>query len=303
MHYASRPVYRAHPRSRGENTARTGRRRAVRGSSPLTRGKSVQHLHSRAGHGLIPAHAGKIVNNRKQLICHWAHPRSRGENRTQGGGGLVLPGSSPLTRGKSPSGRRQDRPSGLIPAHAGKIGRGTHGRGQRGAHPRSRGENLQRENCSRADQGSSPLTRGKYGGELGVGRGGGLIPAHAGKIRNGASPASHAWAHPRSRGENAELGFTKVGGSGSSPLTRGKSPTTNVLAIERGSSPLTRGKFVLVDQVPQILGLIPAHAGKICSAGTTLVWNQAHPRSRGENMSASVAACCASGSSPLTRGK
>ena len=39
LHYASRPVYRAHPRSRGENTARTGRRRAVRGSSPLTRGK------------------------------------------------------------------------------------------------------------------------------------------------------------------------------------------------------------------------------------------------------------------------
>ena len=29
-----------------------------------------------------------------------------------------------------------------------------------------------------------------------------------------------------------------------------------------GSSPLTRGKLVLVDQVPQVLGIIPAHAGK-----------------------------------------
>ena len=134
----------AHPRSRGENPRRRPQVNEHRGSSPLTRGKSVQHLHSRAGHGLIPAHAGKIVNNRKQLICHWAHPRSRGENRTQGGGGLVLPGSSPLTRGKSPSGRRQDRPSGLIPAHAGKI-RNVRDRGNRAwAHPRSRGENKRR---------------------------------------------------------------------------------------------------------------------------------------------------------------
>ena len=36
------------------------------------------------------------------------------------------------------------------------------------------------------------------------------------------SAAVLVWAHPRSRGENAELGFQKVGGSGSSPLTRGK---------------------------------------------------------------------------------
>ena len=334
-------------------------------------------------------------------------------------------GSSPLTRGKCQPARRVRRPQGLIPAHAGKIGRGTHGRGQRGAHPRSRGENLQRENCSRADQGSSPLTRGKYGGELGVGRGGGLIPAHAGKIRNGASPASHAWAHPRSRGENA-CGFADgdlCGGSspltrgkcrtglyqgrrlglipahagkithdqraghrarlipahagkmsahvrlppfvgahprsrgenaslrsmaafssGSSPLTRGKSAYQGLTGLAhglipahagkiarcpcghgdapahprsrgentfgtmenaspRGSSPLTRGKFVLVDQVPQILGLIPAHAGKICSAGTTLVWNQAHPRSRGENRRTTRTSTRRPGSSPLTRGK
>ena len=60
LHYASRPVYRAHPRSRGENTARTGRRRAVRGSSPLTRGKLADGTVIVAGNGLIPAHAGKI---------------------------------------------------------------------------------------------------------------------------------------------------------------------------------------------------------------------------------------------------
>ena len=375
--------------------------------------------------GLIPAHAGKILGGEPADGLRGAHPRSRGENISALPSSTRRMGSSPLTRGKCQPARRVRRPQGLIPAHAGKIGRGTHGRGQRGAHPRSRGENLQRENCSRADQGSSPLTRGKYGGELGVGRGGGLIPAHAGKIthdqraghrarlipahagkmkislalfraaaahprsrgenhrrsaRNGVAGGSspltrgkcppmlgclhslglipaHAgkmracdpWprsprAHPRSRGENRPTRASLASPTGSSPLTRGKSLDAHVdmatprlipahagkirprpraltvtpahprsrgenragdaeASLEAGSSPLTRGKFVLVDQVPQILGLIPAHAGKICSAGTTLVWNQAHPRSRGENRRTTRTSTRRPGSSPLTRGK
>ena len=70
----------AHPRSRGENSAR--RRFALRaaGSSPLTRGKPPQP----------PAPAGVQL----------AHPRSRGENETAEGVEIEARGSSPLTRGK-----------------------------------------------------------------------------------------------------------------------------------------------------------------------------------------------------------
>ena len=255
----------------------------LQGSSPLTRGKYIRGRNARRAAGLIPAHAGKMTWSEVPFVEAWAHPRSRGENISALPSSTRRMGSSPLTRGKCQPARRVRRPQGLIPAHAGKIGRGTHGRGQRGAHPRSRGENLQRENCSRADQGSSPLTRGKYGGELGVGRGGGLIPAHAGKIRNGASPASHAWAHPRSRGENA-CGFADGDlCGGSSPLTRGKCRTGLYQGRRLGLIPAHAGKITHDQRAGHRARLIPAHAGKISDRLGGHQDGRAHPRSRGEN--------------------
>ena len=49
----------AHPRSRGENRRRVGRRVGVGGSSPLTRGKLSARGWRRSARRLIPAHAGK----------------------------------------------------------------------------------------------------------------------------------------------------------------------------------------------------------------------------------------------------
>ena len=70
----------AHPRSRGENWKRP--RASVRwmGSSPLTRGKRAGRVGGRAGFGLIPAHAGKTVEEDTWATAERAHPRSRGEN-------------------------------------------------------------------------------------------------------------------------------------------------------------------------------------------------------------------------------
>ena len=74
-----------------------------------------------------------------------AHPRSRGENWvviSEHKRGL---GSSPLTRGKLCLFGVLIEIYRLIPAHAGKTHAQT-GRGhRRGAHPRSRGENLRTE--------------------------------------------------------------------------------------------------------------------------------------------------------------
>ena len=93
-------VFRAHPRSRGENL-RTGSPCAERGgSSPLTRGKlRVTGLFDKT-HGLIPAHAGKTSRQHTASRRCWAHPRSRGENVEDGVSVLEGEGSSPLTRGK-----------------------------------------------------------------------------------------------------------------------------------------------------------------------------------------------------------
>ena len=171
------------------------------------------------------------------------------------------------------------------------------------AHPRSRGENQGDAYTCVGELGSSPLTRGKHGGELGVGRGGGsspltrgkhlpadrretlrrLIPAHAGKTALCDPHQRRFEAHPRSRGENLMPGRYVVSVAGSSPLTRGKPPVVGETRCRDG--------------------LIPAHAGKTVSPSSISLLMWAHPRSRGENIKAAAAVVAEWGSSPLTRGK
>ena len=174
-----------------------------------------------------------------------AHPRSRGENDCADRQGRAQAGSSPLTRGKQLNELPCRLDPGLIPAHAGK----THGfraaSGGPWAHPRSRGENLATTDLTEFQMGSSPLTRGKHAVEEGHALGGGLIPAHAGKTRDGLRDIAGDRAHPRSRGENPAASHAGRQMWGSSPLTRGK--------LVRGGAGLPA------------CGLIPAHAGKTSS--------------------------------------
>ena len=112
---------RAHPRSRGENAPRSSLRFAGRGSSPLTRGKPAVQAWAGCVEGLIPAHAGKTICTTCATCPIWAHPRSRGENHRMKSVAASLMGSSPLTRGKLSGELVDARPTGLIPAHAGKT--------------------------------------------------------------------------------------------------------------------------------------------------------------------------------------
>ena len=131
--------------------------------------------------------------------------------------------------------------------------------------------------------GSSPLTRGKQGGNMSVTSRLGLIPAHAGKTCRATPPTRSTTAHPRSRGENKLLRPLSQAVSGSSPLTRGKPHVnTNTKSIHR---------------------LIPAHAGKTACPTCSLPVSWAHPRSRGENGGRAMTTIGSLGSSPLTRGK
>ena len=233
----------AHPRSRGENASRSLWTTAPGGSSPLTRGKPVR------------------ADTRRAPTV--AHPRSRGENMSYAKASISGMGSSPLTRGKP---RRRTRT--LAPC---------------GAHPRSRGENADSMAEKLGLSGSSPLTRGKPSPGIRRGVRAGLIPAHAGKTAYTVEYRISAAAHPRSRGENLNLGVEGVKIGGSSPLTRGK-------RLEL--PPLTHNR-----------GLIPAHAGKTVPAGHAVQTTEAHPRSRGENARSPIHDYTKEGSSPLTRGK
>ena len=98
---SSRPrTFRAHPRSRGENTEAAALIFGTTGSSPLTRGKRRVHGVTERLVGLIPTHAGKTGSRSCRLRPSTAHPRSRGENAAGARSGRAPRGSSPLTRGK-----------------------------------------------------------------------------------------------------------------------------------------------------------------------------------------------------------
>ena len=151
------------------------------------------------------------------------------------------------------------------------------------AHPRSRGENPLPPAPERALNGSSPLTRGKHGPVDDWWASTRLIPAHAGKTELIGGSDERVQAHPRSRGENVGEAVGYLFGGGSSPLTRGKLVDTSRESVS--------------------IGLIPAHAGKTHFGDSGLYPIRAHPRSRGENGREGEPRHCASGSSPLTRGK
>ena len=100
LHYASRAMYRAHPRAGGENPPVSPRAGRPSGSSPRGRGK----LGSVKRHGpltrLIPARAGKTTPQHPRRGPAGAHPRAGGENSNEFYGWLNRTGSSPRGRGK-----------------------------------------------------------------------------------------------------------------------------------------------------------------------------------------------------------
>ena len=194
-----------------------------------------------------------------------------------------MAGSSPLTRGKHRPWRRSRRSGRLIPAHAGKTGHLHRREIVDAAHPRSRGENTPPQDEDDCYTGSSPLTRGKRGLGTPGRRHRRLIPAHAGKTCLRGSAVGPRPAHPRSRGENRDMGGTVPPRPGSSPLTRGKPPDGSRATANRR--------------------LIPAHAGKTRPGRPRRGWRGAHPRSRGENGGHVSSFRLVVGSSPLTRGK
>ena len=172
---------------------------------------------------------------------------------------------------------------GLIPAHAGKTRSWLARSGRAWAHPRSHGENPSMPGGTYVDEGSSPLTRGKPAAPRGAEVRDGLIPAHAGKIRPRSRRYGTSRAHPHSCGENM--------------VSDGK------VSLEDGSSPLTRGKPGVHNPEGAARGLIPAHTGRTCVRYAGCRCSRAHPHSCGENGTLAVQDLCATGSSPLTRGK
>ena len=253
------------------------------GSSPHGRGKPTRWRGRLTSPGLIPAWAGKTDRRSRPAWAARTHPRMGGENGAASSCQAPRHGSSPHGRGKPVSEWAAKRRWRLIPARAGKtpewIGRLV----GRAAHPRAGGENAADKLHVLFLVGSSPRGRGKLFGARTGGRGGGLIPARAGKTSVFLRWRPHHWAHPRAGGENPVTLFRLSAYSGSSPRGRGKPE----LLGDRTAAP----------------GLIPARAGKTFPATSQIRSQEAHPRAGGENNGARAPGSLATGSSPRGRGK
>ncbi len=293
----------AHPRSRGEHTPSSCRRRHSSGSPPLARGTLALHDQVQILGRLTPARAGNTPDGATGPRRATAHPRSRGEHATPdrdshaaGGSpplargthadpqkpGAVTGGSPPLARG-TPSDHGPVRVAGrLTPARAGN----THASPRRGvgrtAHPRSRGEHVELLRGAHRVSGSPPLARGTLallGGDPGDGR---LTPARAGNTPKGANTECRRTAHPRSRGEHRSPRCHPRLCSGSPPLARG--------TLHRPLADALGGR------------LTPARAGNTRWSGTRSCASTAHPRSRGEHCWTACWTGAKDGSPPLARG-
>ena len=146
---------------RGENPYSAGSAVPTSGSSPHARGKRNQIDDCGPGNGLIPACAGKTMEQENYATLVGAHPRMRGENALVLAVRLRLVGSSPHARGKLSLSCSCLAYSRLIPACAGKTARCCVSRRGGRAHPRMRGENTESTHAPQTPQGSSPHARGK----------------------------------------------------------------------------------------------------------------------------------------------
>ncbi|ETJ06904.1 MAG: hypothetical protein Q605_AUC00188G0001 [Actinomyces urogenitalis DORA_12] len=233
------------------------------GSSPLTRGRPSRSASNREIRRLIPAHAGSTRSAKSSPAGRSAHPRSRGVDWGLPGGGRVVIGSSPLTRGRPACSRWVRRRS--------------------PAHPRSRGVDASMCWLHASRHGSSPLTRGRRVTQKGTRSWPRLIPAHAGSTRLSWCAATTRTAHPRSRGVDLHAGWADL--------------------EHPGSSPLTRGRRVDDEDACAGVRLIPAHAGSTRTNSAPASSEPAHPRSRGVDNTPSTGESREQGSSPLTRGR
>ena len=192
-------------------------------------------------------------------------------------------GSPPLARGKRLPARGRPRRPRITPARAGKTRCPHVSTCPHRDHPRSRGENVERDGPDGLDQGSPPLARGKRRRARPRSPRTRITPARAGKTDLRGEPVVLIPDHPRSRGEN-------------------RTPD-RITARHAGSPPLARGKPRSEAAAAHSLRITPARAGKTTVPLSRQGARQDHPRSRGENSGLFAWALALTGSPPLARGK
>ena len=195
---------------------------------------------------------------------------------------MAADGSSPHTRGAPTQHILSACGIRIIPAYAGSTATLTVASILQTDHPRIRGEHHPRHVGERAENGSSPHTRGAPFGVGDAGDETGIIPAYAGSTRAGGSWTGRRRDHPRIRGEHEPRMILPSRWSGSSPHTRG-APSQRPQVLDQG-------------------WIIPAYAGSTKPRRGSPSQSTDHPRIRGEHLPERSTSSRSTGSSPHTRG-
>ncbi len=151
-------------------------------------------------------------------------------------------GSSPRRRGDHQAGGAELRPSGFIPAQAGRSMSGLHDHRLDRVHPRAGGEIAARPAMAPTDMGSSPRRRGDPDGERRRRQCSGFIPAQAGRSNAICSSHSRLRVHPRAGGEISGYAHPLYDGAGSSPRRRGDLRADRLSVREGGFIPAQAGR-------------------------------------------------------------
>ena len=272
-----------HPRACGANRVRPNVSGGASGSSPHMRGKQLATSVFMVSFRIIPAHAGQTDGATLWAMRDSDHPRTCGANYNDPASDVFPQGSSPHMRGKRQLFRSIDVRLWIIPAHAGQTKQCASACTDGTDHPRTCGANFFSSACSRIAGGSSPHMRGKLGGTLRTLKSQRIIPAHAGQTRTLNSGSTVVKDHPRTCGAN---------------LLSTPGPSVRI-----GSSPHMRGKHRAGRRRPDVLRIIPAHAGQTFPANRHRSASSDHPRTCGANYMGSVLMVTHTGSSPHMRGK
>ncbi len=269
----------AHPRSRGDDSDLARAAAPQGGSSPLAGRRRTRPPGRKPLAGLIPARGETTRRPTGLFDGAEAHPRSRGDDPPRQGTLRSSAGSSPLAGRRRTQGQYPQIGVRLIPARGETTTSGSPTTPRGEAHPRSRGDDVQRQRLHHTHPGSSPLAGRRPAGRVRQGPRGGLIPARGetttGRRRRRAGPP----AHPRSRGDDARMYVRTTSTLGSSPLAGRRHRTA------RANPP--RG------------GLIPARGETTASRNSRPASRRAHPRSRGDDADELAWQLEQQGSSPL----
>ena len=169
----------------------------------------------------IPARAGNIPRQSRNIPGTTVHPRTCGEHRVR----LTLPGgdagSSPHVRGTCRAVQAQIPARRFIPARAGNIKSAASRLRSVAVHPRTCGEHMSPASFARFASGSSPHVRGTFQRKCATHPPGRFIPARAGNMW-ARGPSSWPYTvHPRTCGEHRPSTYGSFLPNGSSPHVRG----------------------------------------------------------------------------------